>query len=70
MTEVCNPEDMSPHVSNTRAACVDMAGKHAGEECLFGIEQEYTFYDGTSLLAGQITDFRPSRRILLRCRIR
>ena len=46
MTEVCNPEDMSPHVSNTRAACVDMAGKHAGEECLFGIEQEYTFYDG------------------------
>ena len=46
MTEVCNPEDMSPHVSNTRAACVDMAGKHVGEECLFGIEQEYTFYDG------------------------
>ena len=46
MTEVCDPLTMAPHPSNTRAPCVDMADKHVAEECWFGIEQEYTFFDG------------------------
>ena len=46
MTEVCDPLTMEPHSSNTRAPCVDMADKHDAEECWFGIEQEYTFFDG------------------------
>ena len=46
MTEVCDPLTMAPHSSNTRAPCVDMADKHIAEECWFGIEQEYTFFDG------------------------
>jgi glutamine synthetase len=46
MTEVCDPLTMEPHPSNTRAPCVDMADKHVAEECWFGIEQEYTFFDG------------------------
>jgi glutamine synthetase len=36
--------DLTPHESNTRAACVEVAGKFAGHEPWFGIEQEYTFY--------------------------
>jgi glutamine synthetase len=46
MTEVCDPQTMAPHSSNTRAACVAMASKHSDQECWFGIEQEYTFFDG------------------------
>lgn len=46
MTEVCDPHTMEPHSSNTRAPCAAMAEKHAHEECWFGIEQEYTFFDG------------------------
>lgn len=46
MNEVCDPLTMTPHSSNTRAPCVDMADKHVDEECWFGIEQEYTFFDG------------------------
>ena len=46
MTEVCDPLTMAPHSSNTRSPCVDMADKHVAEECWFGIEQEYTFFDG------------------------
>ena len=46
MNEVCDPLTMTPHSSNTRASCVDMADKHVAEECWFGIEQEYTFFDG------------------------
>lgn len=46
MTEVCDPLTMDPHPSNTRSSCVDMADKHVAEECWFGIEQEYTFFDG------------------------
>lgn len=38
--------DMTPHASNTRAACVEAAEKFADQECLFGIEQEYTFFEG------------------------
>ena len=36
--------DMSPHPTNTRAACAAVAEKYAAEEPLFGIEQEYTFF--------------------------
>ncbi len=38
--------DMSPHSSNTRAACLATAEKYAGFEPWFGIEQEYTLFDG------------------------
>jgi glutamine synthetase len=42
--------DMSPHPSNTRAACVEVAGKFKDQEPIFGIEQEYTFFkDGRPL---------------------
>jgi glutamine synthetase len=35
--------DMTPHISNTRAACAQAAEKYADQAPLFGIEQEYTF---------------------------
>ena len=35
--------DMTPHPSNTRAACAETAKKYAAFESWFGIEQEYTF---------------------------
>jgi glutamine synthetase len=38
--------DMKPHPSNTRAACAEAAAKHASNEMWFGIEQEYTYFDG------------------------
>jgi glutamine synthetase len=37
---------MTPHPSNTRALCRDMAERYASDEYLFGLEQEYTFFDG------------------------
>jgi glutamine synthetase len=42
MCEVLNT-DMTPHPSNTRAACVATAKEFAAFEPWFGIEQEYTF---------------------------
>jgi glutamine synthetase len=39
--------DMTPHPSNTRAACVEVAEKVKDEEYLFGLEQEYTFFSGS-----------------------
>ena len=45
MCEVLNA-DRSVHVSNTRAACVEIENKHSDHEPWFGIEQEYTFYNG------------------------
>jgi len=36
--------DMTPHVSNTRAACVEVVNKYKDQEPIFGIEQEYTFF--------------------------
>jgi glutamine synthetase len=36
--------DMSPHPSNTRAACVATAERFKEQEPWFGIEQEYTFF--------------------------
>jgi glutamine synthetase len=37
--------DMSPHPTNTRAALAVSAKKYADQEPLFGIEQEYTFFE-------------------------
>ena len=42
--------DFSPHPTNTRAACVEIATRYADQEPMFGIEQEYTFFqDGRPL---------------------
>ncbi len=42
--------DFTPHPTNTRAACVEVAEKFASLEPWFGIEQEYTFFqDGRPL---------------------
>jgi glutamine synthetase len=38
--------DMTPHPSNTRAKLVEVAKTYAAHEMWFGIEQEYTFFDG------------------------
>lgn len=45
MCEVFNP-DGSVHKSNKRAQLRELAEKHKNQECWFGIEQEYTFFDG------------------------
>jgi glutamine synthetase len=37
--------DMTPHPTNTRAACAVVAEKFANEEAWFGIEQEYTLFE-------------------------
>jgi glutamine synthetase len=36
--------DMTPHETNTRAACAATAAQFADQEPIFGIEQEYTFF--------------------------
>jgi len=38
--------DMTPHPSNTRAKLVEVADRYAEHDMWFGIEQEYTFFDG------------------------
>ena len=38
--------DMTPHPSNHRAKCAETAQKYASFDTWFGIEQEYTFFDG------------------------
>jgi glutamine synthetase len=43
MCEVLNA-DFTPHKNNHRAALVENAKKYAGFEPMFGIEQEYTFF--------------------------
>ena len=43
MCEVLNP-DFTPHATNTRAAAVATAKQFARFEPMFGIEQEYTFF--------------------------
>ena len=45
MCEVLNT-DMTPHPSNTRAMCEAIAAKYGEQEPWFGIEQEFTFFDG------------------------
>jgi glutamine synthetase len=46
LCEVLLPS-MEPHPTNTRHACVMAAKTHAGDEYLFGLEQEYTFFEGS-----------------------
>src|SRR5690606_32653932 len=46
LCEVLLP-DLSPHPSNTRARLVPVAERYADQAPLFGIEQEYTFFDGS-----------------------
>ncbi|MEV4351129.1 glutamine synthetase [Actinoplanes sp. NPDC049596] len=36
--------DGTPHPTNTRFACAEVAAKFADQEPIFGIEQEYTFF--------------------------
>ena len=45
MCEVFN-SDGSVHSSNKRAKLRELAEKHKNHDCWFGIEQEYTFFDG------------------------
>jgi glutamine synthetase len=49
LCEVLNT-DMTPHASNTRAQCRAQAEKFEAHESWFGIEQEYTFFDGAKPL--------------------
>ncbi len=49
--------DMSPHPSNTRAACAAAAEKYASFDTWFGIEQEYTFFKGIAPLGWPINGF-------------
>ena len=49
--------DMSPHPSNTRAACAATAEKYASFDTWFGIEQEYTFFEGARPLGWPDTGF-------------
>ena len=42
--------DMSPHPTNSRSACAAAAEKYADQNVWFGIEQEYTLFDGVSPL--------------------
>ena len=42
--------DMKPHPTNTRAACAEVAKKYAAHDIWFGIEQEYTFFEGAKPL--------------------
>ena len=46
MCEVFNA-DGSVHISNKRAKLRELAEKHKDQEAWFGIEQEYTFFDGS-----------------------
>jgi len=41
----CLNTDMTPHPTNTRAACVEAGNKYADQEPWFGMEQEYNFMD-------------------------
>ena len=45
MCEVLNI-DMTPHRTNTRAKLVEVAEKYKEHEMWYGIEQEYTFFEG------------------------
>ena len=51
--------DLTPHPTNTRAACAEVAEKYADREFLFGIEQEYTFFRGNRPLGFPESGFPP-----------
>ena len=42
--------DMTPHPSNTRSACSAASAKYGDFDTWFGIEQEYTFFEGSAPL--------------------
>ena len=42
--------DMSPHPTNTRAKCATSAEQYGNLDTWFGLEQEYTFFEGSSPL--------------------
>ena len=45
---ICEVELVSglPHATNTRAACREASKKYTSFDTWFGLEQEYTFFDG------------------------
>ncbi|SOD58872.1 L-glutamine synthetase [Streptomyces zhaozhouensis] len=47
LCEVFDTDDDTPHSSNTRALLRPVAERFGGQEPLFGIEQEYTFFKGS-----------------------
>ena len=49
--------DMTPHESNTRAALAEVAEQFADQESIFGIEQEYTFFEGERPLGFPVGGF-------------
>ncbi|MCH7745160.1 MAG: glutamine synthetase beta-grasp domain-containing protein [Chloroflexi bacterium] len=49
--------DMTPHPSNTRAALVETAEKYAEHDTWFGIEQEYTYFQGSRPLGWPTNGF-------------
>jgi glutamine synthetase len=49
MCEVLNT-DMTPHPSNTRHALAEVSKRYESHDSWFGIEQEYTFFDGVKPL--------------------
>jgi glutamine synthetase len=42
--------DMKPHPTNTRSPCSVASKKYADFDCWFGLEQEYTFFEGSTPL--------------------
>jgi glutamine synthetase len=42
--------DMKPHPSNQRAACAEASQRYRSHDTWFGIEQEYTFFEGAKPL--------------------
>lgn len=52
--------DMSPHVTNTRHACVEVAERYASHEPWFGVEQEYTFLQNGRPLGWPLTGGYPA----------
>jgi glutamine synthetase len=58
MCEVQNA-DGTPHESNARAKLREMVEKHKDQEPIFGIEQEYTFFEGARPFGWPDTGFPP-----------
>jgi glutamine synthetase len=49
--------DMTPHPSNTRSACAAASARYGSFDTWFGIEQEYTFFQGNSPLGWPANGF-------------
>jgi glutamine synthetase len=49
--------DMSPHPTNTRAEAALVAAQYADQEPWFGIEQEYTLFEGTRPLGFPVNGY-------------